>query len=115
MLDDGTRRTLEDLLRFALVGQHLPGPALALEWPEVGSSAALAGLSPELVGWWAFHHATYWFSDPAVAHLMEQEVEIEVNAPEAVRSREEVEANADLSIRKETVDCRRRVTRIYKV
>jgi hypothetical protein len=27
------------------------GTALALDWPEVGISAALAGLSPELVGW----------------------------------------------------------------
>jgi len=50
VLDDGTRRTLEDLLRFALARQHLSGTALALEWPEVGISAVLAGLSPELAG-----------------------------------------------------------------
>lgn len=45
VLDDGTRRTLDDLLRFALVGQHLPGTPLALEWPDIGIFAALAGLA----------------------------------------------------------------------
>jgi hypothetical protein len=34
---------------------------------------------------------------------MEREVEIEANTPEAVRSREQVVANAESSVRKETM------------
>jgi hypothetical protein len=99
-LDDGARRTMNALVRFAFAGQSLPDTVLALERPEVEISAAPAGLSSMLAGWSVSDHATQWSSDPAAAHLLERDTEVKMNTPEAARGREEVVANAKSSIAK---------------
>jgi hypothetical protein len=91
------------LVRFALARQSLPDTVLALERPDVGISAAPAGLSSMLAGWSVSDHATQWSSDHAAAHLLEREAEVKMNTPEAARRREEVVANAESSIAKKNV------------
>ena len=102
-LDDGARRTMNALVRFALAGQSLPDTVLALERPEVEISAAPAGLSSMLAGWSVSDHATQRSSDPAAAHLLEREAEVKMNTSEVVRGREDVVANAESSIAKKNL------------
>jgi hypothetical protein len=102
-LDDGARRTMNTLVRFALAGQSLLDTVLALERPEVEISAAPAGLSSMLAGWSVSDHATQRSSDPAAAHLLEREAEVKMNTSEAIRGREDVVANAESSIAKKNV------------
>ena len=108
-LDDGARRTLDALVRYGLTGQSLPRAELALERPGAETIAAPAGLSPMLAGWPESGCALQWPVDSASAHLAEQKVEGDVNAPEVVRttisvaSGEEIVANAKSSGLKETI------------
>jgi hypothetical protein len=102
-LDDGARRTMNALVRFALAGQSLPDTVLALERPEVEITAAPAGLSSMLAGWSVSDHATQRSSDPTAAHLLEREAEVKMNTSEAVRGREDAVANAESSIAKKNM------------
>jgi hypothetical protein len=108
-LDDGARRTMDALVRYGLTGQSLPRAELALERPEAEIIAAPAGLSPMLAGWPESGCALKWSINSASAHLTEQKLEGDVNAPEVVRtttavtSGEEVVANAKSSVLKETI------------
>jgi hypothetical protein len=108
-LDDGARRTMDALVRYGLTGQSLPRAELALERPEAEIIAAPAGLSPMLAGWPESGCALKWSINSASAHLTEQNLEGDVNAPEVVRtttavtSGEEVVTNAKSSVLKETI------------
>jgi hypothetical protein len=74
------------LVRFALAGRSLLETALALERPEVGISAAPAGLSPMLAGWSVSELVAQWSDVTEAAHLKEREMEGELDMPQAVRT-----------------------------
>jgi hypothetical protein len=106
-LDDRARRTMDALVRLALAGQPLPGASLALERPELGSSAAQAGLSPMLAGWTVSDCDARSIEDVAVANVTERRVRGEVIMQGAARtitteiSGEEIVTNAESSVRKD--------------
>jgi hypothetical protein len=106
-LDDRARRTMDALVRLALAGQPLPGASLALERPELGSSAAQAGLSPMLAGWTVSDCDARNIEDVAVANVTERRVRGEVIMQGAARtitteiSGEEIVTNAESSVRKD--------------
>lgn len=85
-LDDGARRTMDALVRFALTGQPLPEAALALERPDGEVGAAPAGLSPMLAGWSELDGTTRRSGDLATTRVSQQNVEGEMNTPEVART-----------------------------
>lgn len=97
------------LVRFALAGRPLPGAALALEMPDIGTTVVTGGLSPILVGWSVSDHAIEYSRNVAMAISTEREAEGEVTAPRDARTTtapsngDDVVSSAEASMRNEAM------------
>lgn len=70
---------MDALVRLVLTGKPLPEALLAPEWPGLGTSAALAGLSPKLASRSVFDYAAKCSGNSATSQMTEQKLKDEVS------------------------------------